>query len=256
MPRVDINCDMGEGYGHFNVGYDAEIMPHITSANIACGFHAGDPAIMAKTVKLARENGVAVGAHPGFPDLAGFGRRYMKLSKEEVANIMLYQIGALEAFTRAARTEVQHVKPHGALYNAAVEDEDYTKAIIEAVLTSNPRTVLFALAGSRTAKAAEENGLRVAHEVFVDRAYNPDGSLVPRSRPGAVIEDARFAVERAVRIVKHRQVTAIDGHNVELGEVHTICVHSDTPNAVALARSLKQALLAAKVEVLPAGLFV
>jgi UPF0271 protein len=254
--KVDVNCDLGESYGHFKVGCDAEIMPHITSANIACGFHAGDPAVMAKTVWLAKKNGVAVGAHPGFPDLAGFGRRFMELSKEEVTNIVLYQIGALGIFARGAGVGVQHVKPHGALYNAAAETEPYARGMIDAVLASNSRAVLFALAGSRLARMAEKEGLRVAHEVFIDRAYRPDGSLVSRAVPGSLIGDARLAVRRAVRIVKEKKVTAIDGRDVELGEVHTICVHGDAPNAVALAGSLKKALLAARVEVLPAGLLV
>ncbi|MGB9134913.1 MAG: 5-oxoprolinase subunit PxpA [Candidatus Bathyarchaeia archaeon] len=255
-PRVDINCDLGESFGRFKIGHDDEIMPFITSANIACGFHAGDPVVMAKTVRLAKENGVAVGAHPGFADLTGFGRRYMELSKEEVVNIVLYQVGALEAFARVAGVDLQHVKPHGALYNAAARNEDYTKAIIEAVYALNPRLVIFALAGSRMARMAEEAGLRVAHEVFVDRAYSPDGSLIPRSVAGAVIEDVSLAAKRAVRIVKEKKVAAVDGHDVEFGKVHTICVHGDTLNAVGLARALREALLASRVEIVPVGTFV
>ena len=254
--KVDINCDMGESFGHFKVGHDDEIMPFITSANIACGFHAGDPMVIARTVKLAKKKSVAVGAHPGFPDLAGFGRRNMELSKEEVTNIMIYQIGALEAFTKAADTILQHTKPHGALYNAVAKNEAYIEAIIEAVCTVDPKLVLFALAGSQMAKMAEEAGMRVAHEVFADRAYTPDGSLVSRNTAGAILEDAKLVAMRAVRMVKERRIIAINGHDVEFEEVHTICVHGDTLCAVDLARAVKEALLTAKVEVVPVGTFV
>jgi UPF0271 protein len=254
--KVDINCDMGESFGHFKVGHDAEIMSFITSANIACGFHAGDPMVMARTVRLAKKKGVAVGAHPGFPDLAGFGRRNMGLSKEEVTNIVIYQIGALEAFTKATGTVLQHIKPHGALYNAAAKSEVYIEAIIEAVCVVDPKLVLFALTGSRMAKMAEEAGMRVACEVFADRAYAPDGSLVSRSMAGAIIEDSKLVAKRAVRMVKERRILAINGHEVEFDKVHTICVHGDTLGAVDLARAVKEALLAAKVKVMPVGTFV
>jgi len=254
--KIDINCDLGESFGNFKIGHDAEIMSFITSANIACGFHAGDPVVMNHTVKLAKENGVAVGVHPGFPDLMGFGRRDMKLSKEEVRDIVIYQIGALEAFIKAANTELQHVKPHGALYNAASKNEAYAEAIIEAVHAVNSRLVLFVLANSKMAKIAAEAGLCVAQEVFVDRAYNSDGSLVSRSTVGAVIEDARFVAERAVKMVKERKVTAINGQTVKFDEVHTLCVHGDTLNAVELAKSVKKALLDANIEVMPVGSFV
>jgi UPF0271 protein len=176
--KIDINCDLGESFGNFKIGNDTEIMPSITSANIACGFHAGDPVVMAQTVKLAKRNNVAIGAHPGFPDLIGFGRRHMSLSNQEVKNIVIYQIGALEAFAKTVDTKLQHVKPHGALYNAVSKNEAYAEAIIEAVGAANPKLVLFALANSKMAKAAARAGLRVAHEIFADRAYNSDGSLV------------------------------------------------------------------------------
>ncbi|MDH5447987.1 MAG: 5-oxoprolinase subunit PxpA [Candidatus Bathyarchaeota archaeon] len=254
--KIDINCDLGESFGNFKVGHDAEIMPFITSANIACGFHAGDPAVMARTVKLAKEHKVAIGAHPGFPDLMGFGRRDMSLSKEEVKNIVVYQVGALEAFTKAADTHLQHVKPHGALYNTAAKNEAYANAIIEAVDAINPKLVLFALANSKIAKMATEAGLRVASEVFVDRAYNPDGSLVSRNGAGAVIEDAKLAAERTVSMIKEKRVTAIDSQTVKFDEVHTICVHGDTLNSVELAKAVKKALLAADVQVMPIGTFI
>ena len=254
--RIDINCDLGESFGNYKIGHDREIMPYITSANVACGFHAGDPIIMAKTVKLAKENQVAVGAHPGFPDLMGFGRRRMKLSKEEVSNIMIYQIGALEAFAKAAGVEMQHVKPHGALYNAAAENEIYAKAIVEATRAINPKLMLFALADSKMAKMASEAGVRVAHEVFIDRAYNSDGTLVSRRVPGSVIIDVKLVSERAIKIIKERQVAAIDGAVVKFDYVHTLCVHGDTLNAVELAKSVRNAVSDSNIDVLPAGAFV
>lgn len=254
--RIDLNCDLGESFGSFKVGHDAAIMPFITSANVACGFHAGDPMIMAETVELAKKNKVAVGAHPGFPDLLGFGRRDMGLSKKEVKNIMLYQVGALQAFTRSIGIALQHVKPHGALYNATAKNEAYMEAIIEAVTALDPRLMLFAFAGSKMAGMAEDAGLRVAHEVFVDRAYNADGNLVTRSVSGAVIEDARLVAERVVSMVKEKSIKAIDGKTVRFDQVHTVCLHGDTLNAVELAKAMKKALLVANVEVVPVGTFL
>lgn len=255
-PKIDINCDLGESFGNFKIGHDAEIMLFITSANIACGFHAGDPVVMARTVKLARKSGVAIGAHPGFPDLMGFGRRNMNLSNEEVKDIIIYQVGALEAFAKAAGKVLQHVKPHGALYNVAAKNEAYANAIIEAVHAVNPKLVLFALANSKMAKIAARAGLRVASEVFADRAYNSDGSLVSRNVKGAVIEDEKLVAERAVRIVQEKKVKAVDGQMMKFDKVHTICVHGDTLNAVELAKAIKKALLAANIEVVPVGAFV
>jgi len=249
--RIDVNCDLGESYGHFKVGCDAEIMPFITSANVACGFHGGDPNVMAETVELARRNGVAVGAHPGYPDLMGFGRREMELSKEEVKNIVVYQVGALKAFTKAAGVKLQHVKPHGALYNAVATNEDYSEAVIEALKAIDPELILFAPANSGLAKMAVKAGLRVAYEVFADRAYNSDGTLVSRGLQGSVIEDSELVAERAVKMVKKRKVMAVDGKTVEFAEVHTICVHGDTLNAVELAKSLRKALTSARIELVP-----
>ncbi len=255
-PKIDINCDLGESFGNFKIGHDAEIMPNITSANIACGFHAGDPMIMAKTVKLTKENGVAVGAHPGFPDLAGFGRRHMEFSKEEARNIVIYQVGALKAFAKTEGVALQHVKPHGALYNAAAKNGAYAEAIIGALRAINPRLVLFALAESRMAKTAAEAGLRVAHEVFADRTYKADGTLVPRNVAGAVITDSKLVARRAVKMVEEKKIATINGRVVEFDEVHTICVHGDTLNAVELSKSIKKALIAAGIEVAPVGTFV
>jgi len=255
-PKIDINCDLGESYGRFKVGYDREVMPYITSANIACGFHAGDPMVMAQTVNSAKQHGVAVGAHPGYPDLMGFGRRAMELTTEEVKNYIIYQVGALQAFARVAGVDLQHIKPHGALYNMAAKDEALSKAIIEAIDSIDPKVILFAPSDSTTTKVAAEAGLRVAREVFADRAYSPDGSLVPRKTPGAVIEDPKVVTERAVKMIMEGTVVAVNSKVVELGEVHTICVHGDTLTAVELARSLRKGLMDSGIEVRSAGTFV
>lgn len=255
-PKIDINCDLGESYGQFKVGNDREVMPYITSANVACGFHAGDPMVMAQTLNLARQHGVAVGAHPGYPDLMGFGRRDMTLTMEEVRNYVIYQVGALQAFAKVAGIELQHIKPHGALYNMAAESEALSKAIIEVVNSIDPKLILFTLSKSKTARMAAEAGLRVACEVFADRAYNPDGSLASRKLPGAVIEDPKVVTQRAVKMVKEGTVVAVNGKVVELGDVHTICVHGDTLAAVELAKSLRKGLMDAGIEVRPAGAFL
>jgi UPF0271 protein len=254
--KVDLNCDLGESFGNFKVGFDPEVMPYITSANIACGFHAGDPVVMANTVRLAKQHNVAIGAHPGFPDLMGFGRREMKLTKEEATNYIIYQVGALRAFAKAAGVELRHVKPHGALYNMAMRDSVLAKAIVEAVDSVDPGLIVFAVAESELAKAASKAGLRVAYEVFADRAYDSDGSLVSRAVAGAVIEDVRIVIERAVGMVKEKRVIAIDGKTVDLDDVHTICVHGDNLEAVALVKALRRGLDRAHVEVVSVGKFL
>jgi UPF0271 protein len=254
--QVDINCDLGESYGAFRIGNDEKIMPHITSANIACGFHAGDPMAMMQTVKLAKKHDVAVGAHPGYPDLSGFGRREMQLTTEEIRNYMIYQISALQGFAKAVGVSLQHVKPHGALYSTAVRDEDVSKAITEAVKTLNPKLIIFATPESALAKVAVKAGLRVAHEVFADRAYNSDGSLVSRKQPNAIIKEPKHVVGRAVKMVKEGIVEAADGETVNLAEVHTICVHGDTPTAVELVKTLKKGLIKAGIVVKAAATLV
>jgi UPF0271 protein len=254
--KVDLNCDLGESFGSFKVGFDEQVMPYITSANIACGFHAGDPTVMASTMKLAKRHSVAVGAHPGFPDLLGFGRREMKLANEEAKNYVIYQVGALQVFAKAAGVELQHVKPHGALYNMAVKDYALAKAIVDAVCTVDSGLIVFAVAESELAKAASRAGLRVACEVFADRAYNSDGSLASRAVAGALIEDARIVTKKAVRMVKEKRVRAIDGKTVELGDVHTICVHGDNLEAVALVKALRKGLVEAGVDVVSVGKFL
>ena len=239
--KVDLNSDLGESFGRYKLGLDEEVMKYISSANVATGWHAGDPLVMRKTVRLAKENGVAVGAHPGYPDLLGFGRRYMKLSAEEARNYVLYQIGALHAFTKAEGLELQHVKPHGTLYNALVKDEELARAVIEGIADFDKNLIFVTLSGSRAAEVAEEMGVKVAHEVFADRAYNPDGTLVSRSKPGAVIHDKDEIAERVISMVKDGGVKAINGEWVEL-KVDTICVHGDNPKAVEIAAHVRKAL--------------
>jgi UPF0271 protein len=254
--KVDINCDLGESYGAFRVGNDAKIMPCITSANIACGFHAGDPVTISRTMMLAKQSDVAVGCHPALPDIIGFGRREMQLSDEEARTYVVYQIGALAAFAKIAKTKLQHVKPHGALYNKAAQDLRLAKSIIKAVKDFDEELIVFAPPRSKLAEAAENTGLRVAFEVFADRAYNSDGNLLSRSKKGAIINDPEVVVERAVGMVKDRSVLAVDGKEVDFGDVHTICVHGDTLGAVELASSLKKGLTKAGITVEPAGKFL
>ncbi len=248
--KVDLNSDLGESFGRYKLGLDEEVMKYITSANVATGWHAGDPLVMRKTVRLAKEKGVAVGAHPGYPDLLGFGRRYMKLSKEEARNYLLYQIGALHAFAKAEGLELQHVKPHGALYNALVKEDELARAVIKGIADFDKNLIFVTLSGSRVAEIAEEMGVKVAHEVFADRAYNPDGTLVPRSKPGAVIENREEIVERVVSMIKDGGVRTIDGEWVEL-KVDTICVHGDNPRAVEIAAHVRKALEGEGVKVVP-----
>ncbi|WP_148883601.1 LamB/YcsF family protein [Thermococcus aciditolerans] len=248
--KVDLNSDLGESFGRYKLGLDEEVMNYITSANVATGWHAGDPIVIRRTVRLAKEKGVAVGAHPGYPDLLGFGRRYMKLSPEEARNYTLYQIGALYAFTRAEGIELQHVKPHGALYNALVKEEELARAVIEGIADFDRNLIFVALSGSRSAEIAEEMGVKVAHEVFADRAYNPDGTLVPRSKPGAVIHEEEAIAERVVSMVKDGGVRAINGEWVEL-KADSICVHGDNPKAVEIAARIRKVLEEEGVRVVP-----
>ena len=246
--RVDFNSDIGESFGSYKMGLDEEVISCISSANIACGFHAGDPGWMRHTVGLAERNGVGIGAHPAFPDLRGFGRRNMVVDPLDVRDDVVYQIGALTAFTKGKR--LQHVKPHGAMYNMAVKDEALARAICEAILEVDPRLILLALSGSRWVEIAEEMGLRVAREVFADRALMPDGSLAPRSEPGAVLHDADQIAERTLRMVTEGTVEAVDGSRVDV-VADSICLHGDTPGAVAMARAVRDTLEGAGVEVVP-----
>ena len=246
--KIDFNCDMGESFGMYKMGFDEEVIKHITSANIACGFHAGDPMWMRHTVDLAQRHGVAIGAHPSFPDLNGFGRRNMIVSPDEAKNDVTYQVGALQAFT--ADKKLQHVKPHGAMYNMAVNDESLAQAICESILEIDPDMILVALAGSRWLDIAEDMGLKVACEIFADRALNADGTLVSRSQPGSVIHDTAEVVERSLRMVTEGKATAITGEQIDV-QADSLCLHGDTPGAVEMAASLKRELEAADVEILP-----
>ena len=248
--RIDLNCDMGESFGAFSIGADAEVMAHISSANVACGYHGGDPGVIRRTVRLAREAGVSVGAHPGFPDLAGFGRREMRLSPTEVEDMVLYQIGALAAIARSEGVGLRHVKAHGALYNMAARDGALADAIARATRAFDPALVLFGLPGSELLRAGREAGLAVAAEGFADRAYEPDGSLTPRSRFGSVIHDPQIVVARAVRMVTEGHVTATDGSEITM-EVDTLCTHGDTPGAHELTRLLRAGLERAGVTIAP-----
>lgn len=250
--RVDLNCDMGESFGRWELGADAGVMPHITSANIACGAHAGDPATMRRTLRLAREHGVAAGAHPGFDDLAGFGRREIPMPPDGVADLVIVQLGALQAMARAEGMQLAHVKPHGALYNMAARTPALADAIARAVALVDPSLVLFGLAGSPMLAAAERCGLAAAAEGFADRSYEPDGSLTPRSLPGAVIDDVETVVSRAIRMVREARVTARDGTDIHL-RVDTICVHGDTPGAAVLAGALSAGLRGARIRLVAPG---
>jgi UPF0271 protein len=247
---------LGESYGAFKIGNDEKIMPHITSANVACGFHAGDPMTIARTLNLAKKHNVAIGAHPSFPDLMGFGRREMQLTEDEVKNYTIYQISALEGFAKTVKMRLQHVKPHGALYNMAAKDEKLSKAIVEAVMALDSNLILFAPPNSILARVAARNGLRVAYEFFADRGYNPDGSLVSRKQSDSIIQEPKKVVERVVGVVKDVKVLATNGKVVDIGKVHTICVHGDTPTAVKLVEAIRHGLVKAGIEVTHVGSFI
>jgi UPF0271 protein len=247
-PRVDLNADVGESFGAYVLGQDPALMRIVTSANIACGFHAGDPGIMRATVALAKAHGVAVGAHPSFPDLQGFGRRELSLSPREVEDIALYQISALAGIAAAEGLPLRHVKPHGALYNMAARDGALADALTRAVAGLDRSLVVFGLAGSELIAAARRAGLRAANEVFADRAYQPDGSLLSRRVDGAVIHDAEVVAARAVRMVTEGVVQAVDGTEIRV-DADTICVHGDTPGAALLAARIRDVLTAAGVTV-------
>ena len=250
--RVDINSDMGESFGAYTMGRDAGLMASITSANVAAGFHAGDPSVLRDTIRLAKQHGVAVGAHPGFPDLVGFGRRDLNVTPKEAEDLVLYQVAAVAGVAAADGVKLQHVKPHGALFNMAVRNAELSASIARAVAAFDKSLILFGLPGSEILNAGRAAGLRVAAEVFADRAYEADGSLASRRKPGAVIHDAAAVVARAVRMVKEHTVVAIDGSVVAL-EADTICVHGDTPGSDDLARRIRAGLEAAGVTVRAIG---
>ena len=251
MVRIDLNSDLGESFGAYKLGLDEEVIPHLTSANIACGFHAGDPGVMRKTVSIARQFGVEVGAHPGFPDLVGFGRRNIDATLEEIQDDVVYQVGALQAFARAAGLKLQHVKPHGALYNMAVGNLAMWDAIAEAVAKVDRELILVVLASSNRDALAEigkRRGIRIAFEAFPDRAYQRDGSLTPRREKGAVIHDHEVVAQRALKMAVDGKVIATDGTEIDL-KADTLCVHGDNPAAVQMVKKIRANLKASGVEV-------
>ena len=248
MYRVDLNSDLGESFGRYTLGMDDKIIPLITSANVACGYHASDPVVMEKTVSMAREAGIRVGAHPGFPDLMGFGRRNMAVSPAEAKAYVMYQLGALEGFCRAKGVKLQHVKPHGALYNMAAKDYELSRAICEAIYEFDKNLIVLALSGGELARAAKDMGLRTALEVFADRAYEEDGTLVNRRKDGAMITDEDEAIARVVRMVNEKKVTAITGKDIPI-QADSVCVHGDGAKALAFVERIRKALTEEGVEI-------
>ena len=247
--RIDFNSDLGESYSVYEYGEGEEVMQYISSANVACGWHGGDPLVMRKTVRLAKQRGVGVGAHPSYPDLLGFGRRVIPLTYEETRDYCVYQIGALWAFCKAEGVRLQHVKPHGAFYNSLVKDPQNAKAVAEAMAEIDPNLIMLALPGSELDKAARAVGLRVAREAFADRAYNDDGTLVSRSVPGSVIGDPEVAAQRFVDFCKGR-VISITGKDLRL-EVDSICLHSDTKGAARHAKAIFERCKKEGVQIMP-----
>lgn len=246
--KIDLNCDLGESFGRYNLGEDAAMMALITSANIACGFHAGDPDVMACTVALAREHGVNIGAHPGYPDLQGFGRRRLDLTPQEIVHALIYQLGALQAFVKIAGLSLTHVKPHGALYNLASQDAQVAMAVADGVAAYDSALILVGLAGSALIQAGRSVGLQTANEGFPDRAYLADGNLSPRSQPGALITNPKAVAENALKLI--RDGIKVDGKSVR---IDTLCLHGDNPHAVQNARALREKLTLAGVAVAPLG---
>ncbi|MDR1482370.1 MAG: LamB/YcsF family protein [Synergistaceae bacterium] len=241
MPVIDLNSDLGESFGAWTMGMDAEVMTHISSSNVACGWHAGDAEVMVKTVRAAKAKGIAVGAHPGYPDLLGFGRRDMACTADEIYAYTLYQIGALKSICESEGLRLQHVKPHGAMYNQAAKDQKLAGAIVKAVRDAGGEIILLGLADSAFEKACAELGAPFAPEAFADRGYMPDGSLVPRSQPGAFIHDPDEAAARMVRLVKEGVIKTPDGQTLKL-KARSICMHGDSPEAVKMAKTVRAAM--------------
>jgi UPF0271 protein len=248
VKQIDLNCDMGESFGAYTFGADEQLLAFVTSANIACGSHAGEPNVMDQTVRWAKQHHVAVGAHPGFPDIAGFGRRVIELSPDEIYRLVIYQVGALQAFCKIHKVTMQHVKPHGALYNIAAQDRDVAEAIAGAVYDLDNSLMLYGLAGGELIVAGRDAGLRVVSEVFADRTYQADGSLTSRKHDNAMINDLNVAVAQVKRMVSDGVVEAVNGKLVPI-EADTVCVHGDGPHAVSFAKQLRLALEAAHINV-------
>jgi UPF0271 protein len=251
VAQIDLNCDFGESFGIYELGNE-ELLNYVTSVNIACGFHAGDPVVMRKTVQIALEKGTAIGAHPGFPDLLGFGRRNMHVTLEEAYAYVVYQIGALSAFVKAEGGRLSHVKPHGALYNMAAKDAKLAEAIAQAVRDVDPALILYGLSGSELIRAGKRLGLKTASEVFADRTYQTDGSLTPRNDPRALITDEAEAVQQVLKMVQEGRVRTLEGDDVVI-EAETVCIHGDGSQAVSFAKRLVQALHGAMIEIKAIG---
>ncbi|AKS69072.1 LamB/YcsF family protein [Staphylococcus schleiferi] len=239
--KIDLNCDLGESFGNYKIGNDQSVIPLITSANIACGFHAGDENVMAETVKLAKQNHVGIGAHPGFPDLQGFGRRNLDMSLKEIFNIVVYQVGALKTFCDIQGVKLNHVKPHGALYQMASRNADIAKAIASAIHQIDPKLYLMGLSNSILIEEGRKQGLNVASEVFADRRYENDGQLVSRKKEGAVIEDSHEAIEQVLQMVKEGTVKTISGEIIDI-KADTICVHGDGAHALDFVKQIRSHL--------------
>lgn len=248
MPFIDLNSDVGESFGSWTLGDDAAVFRHVSSANVACGFHAGDPSTIAQTCRDAVAAGVTIGAHVGYRDLAGFGRRFLDCSATELADDVLYQLGALQALAQAAGSEIKYVKPHGALYNTIVHHEVHAQAVVDAVHTFNPRLPLLLLPGAVALRKAESRGLRAVAEAFADRAYNPDGTLVSRREEGAVLHDNEAVARNMVLLATEGKIVARDGSVLDV-RADSICVHGDTPGAIAMAGAVRAGLEAAGVTV-------
>lgn len=241
MHIVDLNSDLGESFGAYKLGLDEEVLKYVTSVNIACGFHAGDPGVMHKTVNMALLNKVSIGAHPGLQDLVGFGRRNISITPKEAYDIMVYQIGALYGFVKAEGGVMHHVKPHGALYNMAAKDEKLSEAIAEAVYKVDPELILYGLSGSELIKAGERLGIKTANEVFADRTYQKDGTLTPRSQSDAMIADENSAIKRVEKMIKDGKVMCQQGEEIDI-KADTVCVHGDGEKALLFTKKIRQEL--------------
>ena len=248
MKRIDLNCDLGESFGNYHVNDESRIMPYISSANIACGYHAGDPENIEKSIRLALEHDINIGAHPSYPDLQGFGRRSMKMKADEIRSMVVYQVAALKGICESLGGHLIHVKPHGALYNDAVKYEEVAQAIVRAVLQISPSLKLIGLSGSHILTIAEEQGLKTVSEVFADRAYNPDGTLVPRSLAGAVIHDIPHCLERVLDMIEYGRVKSTSGQIIQV-KAETICIHGDNPEAVNMSQELHDFLLEKGIQI-------
>ncbi|MCR1839380.1 LamB/YcsF family protein [Murimonas intestini] len=252
MYKVDLNSDLGESFGRYTLGMDEKIIPLISSANVACGFHASDPVVMEETVSRAKAAGISIGAHPGYPDLMGFGRRNMDVTSGEAKAYTLYQIGALDGMCRANGVKLSHVKPHGALYNMASGDYELARGICQAVREFDKDLIVLALSGGELARAAKDMGLRTALEVFADRAYEEDGSLVNRRKAGAMIHDEELAIKRVVRMIKEKKVTSVTGRDIDI-QADSVCVHGDGEKALAFVEKIRKALLEEGIGISPLG---